>query len=70
MTPELPTNQSDPKKIIAVFTLPLKDINEQNTRMNEGEKSQKDIERHVDGWIAKNRETWNSWLNAARQAAR
>jgi len=55
-------------KFFEVFTLPLGDINEQNTRMNEGEKSQKDIERHVDEWIAKNQDTWKSWLEAARGA--
>ena len=55
-------------KFFEVFTLPLLDINEQNTRMNEGEKSQKDIERHADEWIAKNQDTWNSWLEAARSA--
>lgn len=57
------------RKFFEVFTIPLNDINEQNTRMNEGEKSQKDIERHVDEWIAKNQEKWNGWLEAARSAA-
>ena len=58
------------KKIFEVFTLPLVDINEQNTRMNAGEKSQKDIERHVDEWIAKNQDKWNGWLEEARVAAK
>lgn len=57
------------KRFFEVFTLPLGDINEQNTKMNEGEKSQKDIERHVDEWIAKNQEKWNGWLAEARKAA-
>ncbi len=57
------------KRFFEVFALPLGDINEQNTRMNDGEKSQKDIERHVDEWIAKNQEKWNSWLAEARNAA-
>jgi len=57
------------KKLFEVFSLPLIDINEQNTRMNEGEKSQKDIERHVEEWIAKNQEKWDGWLEAARKAA-
>lgn len=56
------------KKFFEVFTLPLVDINEQNTRMYEGEKSQKDIERQVDQWIAKNQDKWNGWLEAARKA--
>ncbi len=58
------------RRFFEVFTLPLGDINEQNTRMNEGEKSQKDIERHVDEWIAKNQQTWDGWLTEARAAAK
>ncbi len=58
------------QKFFELFTLPLADINEQNTRMNAGEKSAKDIDRHVDEWIAKNSDKWNSWLAAARDAAK
>ena len=58
------------KKFFEVFTLPLGDINEQNTKMNEGEKSDKDIARHVDEWIAKNQATWDGSLAEARKAAK
>jgi len=58
------------KKFFEVFTLPLSDINEQNTRMNEGEKSKKYIEKHVNEWIAKNQDKWNGWLEEARKAAK
>jgi glycine betaine/proline transport system substrate-binding protein len=57
------------RKFFEEFTLPLIDINEQNTRMNEGQKSQKDIEGHVDEWIAKNQGKWNGWIAEARKAA-
>ena len=57
------------RKFFEVFTLPLGDINEQNTKMNDGEKSQKDIDRHADEWITKNSEKWNAWLAEARKAA-
>jgi glycine betaine/proline transport system substrate-binding protein len=57
------------KEFFKRFTLPLSDINEQNTRMQEGEKSQKDIDRHVKQWIEKNKATWDAWLDAARKAA-
>ncbi len=57
-------------KFFEVFTLPLLDINEQNTRMNEGEKSQKHIDAHADEWIKKNKATWDSWLEEARNAAK
>ena len=56
-------------KFLELFSLPLVDISEQNTRMNEGEKSQKDINKHADEWIAKNQDKWNAWLDAARKAA-
>jgi len=55
-------------KFFELFELPLEEINAQNTRMNEGEKSQKDIERHADEWISKNTERWNDWLTQARKA--
>lgn len=57
-------------KLFELFTLPLNDINEQNTKMNEGEKSQKDIERHAAEWIAANKQTWDGWLAEARAAAK
>ena len=57
------------KKLFEVFTLPLADINAQNAKMQNGEKSQKDIERHAREWIQKNIEKWNSWLEVARKAA-
>jgi glycine betaine/proline transport system substrate-binding protein len=38
--------------------------------MNEGQKSQKDIEKHVEAWIAKNKDKWNGWLAEARKAAK
>jgi len=58
------------KAFFEVFTLPLADINAQNTRMNAGEKSEKDIAKHADEWIANNKDKWNSWLDTARKAAK
>lgn len=57
------------RRFFEVFRLPLADINEQNNRMNSGEKSDKDIDRHADEWIAKNKATWDKWLAEARKAA-
>ena len=37
--------------------------------MNEGQKSQKDIDRHADEWIAKNQAQWDSWIAEAKKAA-
>ena len=58
------------KKFFEVFTLPLADINAQNTKMQDGEKSSKDIGRHVQEWIVANQATWDGWLDAARTAAK
>ena len=57
-------------KFLEIVKIPLGDINEQNTKMQNGEKSQRDIERHAKEWIAKNKTTWNSWLEQARAAAK
>ena len=54
------------KKFMELFRLPLQDINEQNTKMNEGEKSKEDIQKHVMNWIKKNQSTWNSWIESAK----
>jgi len=62
-------NNPAAKTFFEVFNLSLADINAQNTRMENGEKSQADIERHAKEWIAKHQETWNGWLDAARKAA-
>jgi len=58
------------KKIFELFTLPLADINAQNTRMNAGEKSAKEIQKHVTEWIAENQKKWDDWLAQARAAAK
>lgn len=57
------------KRFFEVFTLPLEDINAQNTRMFEGENKQTDIDRHVDEWIAAHKDTWDAWLAEATAAA-
>lgn len=51
------------------FRLSIGEVSAQNTLMNQGEKSDKDIARHVDQWIADNQSKWNGWLTAARNAA-
>jgi glycine betaine/proline transport system substrate-binding protein len=57
------------KSFFAAFRVPLSDINAQNTRMQDGEKSAADIKRHVNEWIAKNQKQWDMWLELARTAA-
>jgi glycine betaine/proline transport system substrate-binding protein len=52
------------------FKLTIGDVSAQNTRMNEGEKSDKAIAKHVDEWISNNQSKWDGWLAAARKAAK
>ena len=58
------------KKFFEVFTISLADVSAQNTKMSEGEKSQKDVKRHAAEWIAQNQVQWNKWLEQARDAAK
>lgn len=57
------------KKLFEIMSIPLNDIAEQNTKMFDGEDSQKDIERHVDEWISKNKKQWDAWIAEAMKAA-
>lgn len=58
------------KKLFEVMKLPVGDITAQNNAMNNGENTERDIERHADGWIKAHQTLFNSWLDAARAAAR
>lgn len=49
--------------------IPIDDINAQNLKMQQGEKSPADIRRHADEWIAAHRQQWDAWLAAAKKAA-
>ncbi len=55
-------------KLFEIMKLPNKDISKQNSLMHKGEKSIKDIERHVDAWIVKNQQTFDGWVKIARTA--
>lgn len=57
------------KRFLELFKLPAMDVNEQNSIMHGGEKTQKDIERHAKEWIESHQTTWNTWLREARKAA-
>ncbi len=57
------------KKLFEVAKLNINAISAQNKLISEGENTSADIERHTTNWIANNRELFDSWLAAARQAA-
>jgi glycine betaine/proline transport system substrate-binding protein len=56
-------------KLFSIMKLSNNDISSQNLRMRDGEKSEKDIERHVDSWIKGHQNTFDGWLAEARKAA-
>jgi glycine betaine/proline transport system substrate-binding protein len=57
------------RKLLEVMSIPLEDIFAQNAKMFEGEDSPEDLERHAQEWIEANRETFNNWIEQAKQAA-
>ena len=57
------------KKLFEVMQLPVGDITAQNNAMNNGQNTERDIERHTNGWITAHQTLFNSWLDAARKAA-
>lgn len=58
------------KKLFELMRLPVGDITAQNNAMNNGENSERDIERHTEGWIKAHQTLFDSWLDEARAAAR
>ncbi|MCQ9617670.1 glycine betaine/L-proline ABC transporter substrate-binding protein ProX [Paenalcaligenes niemegkensis] len=62
-------NPSAAKFFESVF-IPGNDINAQNYRMHQGERSESDIGRHVQGWIQANQQKWDQWIADAKQAAK
>jgi glycine betaine/proline transport system substrate-binding protein len=57
-------------KLFEVMRLPIADINAQNERMRQGENTQADIARHVEGWIKYHQHAFDSWIAQALAAAK
>ena len=57
------------KKLFEVAKLNINDVSAENKLISEGQNTTKDIELHTKNWIKKNRELFDSWLDAARKAA-
>ncbi len=56
--------------LFANMQIPLADINAQNYQMSQGEKTEADIERHVDHWIRAHQATFDGWIAQALAAAK
>lgn len=57
-------------KFFEMAKIPIADVNAQNLLMNEGEDSDADILRHAQEWVEANRAEFDSWIQAALEAAK
>lgn len=57
-------------KLFSIMQLSSNDISAENLKMRDGEKSEKDIERHADAWIKGHQETFDGWIKQAMDAAK
>ena len=57
-------------KLFEVMDLPITDVNAQNLRMQQGENSAAQVNRHVDGWIKANQARFDGWVKQALTVAR
>src|SRR5712691_8111724 len=58
------------KKFLSLVKIPIGDINAENQLIQKGEKTQADVTRHAQQWVAKHSALFNSWLRQARAAAK
>jgi glycine betaine/proline transport system substrate-binding protein len=58
------------KKLFEVAKLDINDISAENKLITDGQKSSADIDKHVDDWIKAHQAEYDSWLAAARAAAK
>ena len=57
-------------KLFSIMNISASDINAQNLKMRDGEKSEKDIGNHADAWIKGHQETFDGWIKEAMTAAK
>ncbi len=57
------------KRFFELVTIPIGDVNAQNLRQHNGEKTAEDIRRHAEEWIADNKATFDSWIAESVKAA-
>ncbi|WP_417782253.1 glycine betaine/L-proline ABC transporter substrate-binding protein ProX [Terasakiella pusilla] len=68
---EFVKNNPAAAKLFEVIKVSVNDVSAQNLKMKEkGEGGWEAAERHADAWIAANRDKFDGWLNAAREAAK
>src|SRR5690625_755884 len=58
------------KRFFELVEIPINDISAENLLIQQGEDQPADIRRHAEEWIEENSETFNAWLDEAREAAK
>lgn len=56
-------------KLFEIMKLNINDVSAQNMMMRQGKNSAADIEAQTDAWIKAHQETFDNWINTAKQAA-
>jgi len=56
------------KKFFEEVEVPVTDINAENMKIHNGEKTDADIGRHVEDWIKANQTKWDKWITDAKAA--
>jgi glycine betaine/proline transport system substrate-binding protein len=56
------------KKFFELVTVPIDDINAENSLVNNGEKSNEQIKKHATDWIAAHQAEWDKWITEAKAA--
>jgi glycine betaine/proline transport system substrate-binding protein len=57
------------RRFFELAVIPINDVSAENSLIRDGEKSERDIKRHAQEWIAKNRAEFDSWIKEALKAA-
>ena len=57
-------------KLFSIMKLPIVDISNENRRMNQGEGSSADIERHTNSWIKAHQAVFDGWISQSLAAAK
>ena len=62
------TKHKDIAKLFDIIKLDVNDINGQNMLMSSGQNKEKDIKRHVQVWLDKNKSKVDAWIKEAKKA--
>lgn len=61
-------NSPAAKRWFELVTIPIEDVNAENLKINDGEKSDQDIRGHAESWIAANQAKFDNWISEAKAA--